>query len=231
MVRAATAPHWPVAVALAGAIGCAVAKGSPPPGHRPAEVALDIVAATRSCGLSPATGREICDPDGVVTLWGGADYARPGTLFSVMDERGYAGLFRATEQHDCDDCMSPVVFLATRVSGRDPPLGASAVGVGPVAGPLPRASVHKLALGDAESTAGAWHPSLAVDLDGDGRADIELVERCQRSVRVDCAGLRQACSEPCIGARRVGAASTDVSHVRCGLYVPDSEDCIQEEDE
>jgi len=217
---------WMIAAAAVGS-GCSGAKSvtvSTAP-QSPAAASLEVIRVSRSCGLDMATSAKVCDPDGTTTIEGGESPA-VGKLFAVIDDRGYAGLVRVTERLDCDDGDYPSVFRAARVTGRDPPLDSRAVAVGPVNGPLERAS-YRIAsdphpAGDDLSP--DWHPLVQIDLDGDGVIDLEQVRRCSHTVAAGCLDGR-ACDASCLATRAVRTAGASVMHARCSHWVRDAVDC------
>jgi hypothetical protein len=214
---------------LLGASGCSRARPIEPalPSGRPSVLSeIEILQVSWNDGLTMG-GTQASPTAGLVILSRGGDLARAGSMFSVLDARGYAGLVRITAQSDSHDDIFPSVFYAARIAGRDPVIkaGEHVVAVGPVGAPLPHASFR--VLGDVASNdlSDAWRTTVQVDLDGDGNPDVESVERCAHAIATDCAGNR-SCAERCIATRSTRGPPGAVMHVHCQRWVPDSSDCV-----
>jgi len=156
----------------------------------------------------------------------------PDALFSVANERGYLATVRiGRDRHECDHCPGPGVSVAF-VHGRSwPDLGGGPVvgqvchpAVGPVTGPLVRQRVLKSAPAALRyhATSG-WEEWLQIDLDGDGRADLAGVERCDRVTPSGCHD--HLCDRRCQGVRKAGAPDAPVTWVKCEGFLPDVADC------
>jgi hypothetical protein len=215
-------------VLLLGASGCSRARPIEPalPADLPSVLSqIEILHVSWNDGLTSG-GTQISPSAGLVMLSRGGDLARVGSMFSVMDTRGYAGLVRITAQGDTDDDIFRSVFYAVRIAGRAPVIkaGERAVAVGPVGAPLPHARFRVLGDVASDDVSDAWRSTLQVDLDGDGNPDLESVERCAHAIATDCAGHR-SCNERCIATRSTRGPPGAVTHVHCQRWVPDSSDC------
>jgi hypothetical protein len=154
-----------------------------------------------------------------------------GDLFALVDQHGnrYAGLVRVTgpsTDRFCDDSGGQTFFDAELVEGLVP---LHAVAVGPVSGPLRRASVlpradtafdfHNLPVNQFSTP---WIATTRLDLDGNGSADLDLVVRCRHAITV---GLyRNGCDQVCEGTRWVGRREPQPNSMHCYGVIPDTED-------
>jgi hypothetical protein len=154
----------------------------------------------------------------VLLRWDG-DYDGTRARYALIDVTGYRGLVenRGRSDVDCDHCPGPLVdgILMSGPGPRD----YGAVAVGPVDGPLPHARMRQAPPHDLDDT---WRPVVQIDLDGDGRWDLESVQRCGHSVRSGCAG--EVCDMTCVAVREPGH-EPDTKRMQCVSFLPDVEDC------
>ena len=154
-----------------------------------------------------------------------------GDMFALIDahDNRYSGLVRVTGpslDRFCEDCGGQTYFDAELVEGRIP---MHALAVGPVSGRLKRARVlpktgrefdfHNLQI-DHFST--GWIATTRLDLDGNGKADLELVTRCQHAIRTS--PYSNGCDHFCDGTRWAGSAEPQPSSVHCYGSIPDVRD-------
>jgi hypothetical protein len=208
-------------------------------------MAVLVFGLTLACGASPDGPAEssapsdalnvfsVCPPEpefGNVS-WPAARW--PGALVSVADETGYLATFRiGSARGECDHCLGPYAE-AELVHGQlwpdvpgVPPGRICHSGVGPVAAPLEKLRLKELSVVPAvweQQAPSPWQPSLEIDLDGDGQADLEYVQRCDRVQSTGC--NEHVCDRTCRGVRRVGDPESSVSFVECQGYIPDLRDC------
>jgi hypothetical protein len=141
-----------------------------------------------------------------------------GRLYALVGEAADTALVCADrEVDDCDDCAHPRFRAVLVRPSRATPLLA----VGPVEGPLPRATARRTGARAPIPADELWRREAAVDLDGDGAPDLEQVIRCGRRVPSGCDG--GVCGQHCVGTRTVGA--TEPRAVGCHGFIPDAEDC------
>jgi hypothetical protein len=177
-------------------------------------------------------------------LWEGRAYVIAsaevgrGARFALLDlhTKGYQGTVRVlgpSRYRECDDCGNTRFYDAERVGGVIP---RSAVAVGPVSAPLPRARItyvrksytalHELPL---DQTATGWMADVQIDLDGAGGFDVESVIRCAHSVQASC--RHRVCNRSCTGTRWAGHAEPEPRTVDCVDLVPDVPDRCPEDPE
>jgi hypothetical protein len=149
---------------------------------------------------------------------------RPGSLFVLVDERGYLATARISNRtHDCDDCDGSTVDADVVDRAKDLQPRCS-YALGPVAAPRPRAravSAH-IDVSIAHDVT-PWLAQTDIDLDGDGRPDFTDVARCVHVVRTGCTA--SVCDRMCEGLRRFGQAEPQRGSVHCSSLLPDVDDC------
>lgn len=157
---------------------------------------------------------------GVLLLQWDGELGSLGDRMALLDDTGYHGLIRtrARSTVDCDHCPGPLVE-AVLLEGRGPS-DVGSIAVGPVAGPLPRARLARSS-GDRGRTA-SWQPVLRIDLEGDGRWDVDEVQRCGHTVASGCSA--SVCDMICTAIVPSGTVP-EPSAMRCRSFVPDVEDC------
>lgn len=145
-------------------------------------------------------------------IWHGAA-PRTGSTFALIASKGYAGLVRILE-------FVPNESKRVRVELLDGKIPANFRAVGPVGGPL-----EKLKMREVEGTVfpATWQAALVVDVDGDGRSDLEHVSRCNAYQRSGC--NERVCSEICTGTRRVDEGEPAPETIDCTSFIPDTVDC------
>jgi hypothetical protein len=137
---------------------------------------------------------------------------RAGELFALIAAEGYVGLVRIVGLDARDSDYVRVEVVHGKLAG-------DLVAVGPVSGPLERATVHEFRAVDLPS----WQPTLAVDVDGDGGSDLELVGRCGHYVTSGCND--RVCNEVCVGTRRASEKDPERATIECESFLPDIERC------
>lgn len=159
----------------------------------------------RASQHSPQTG-----PAGL--RWRGP-VPKKGELFALIATHGYVGLVRIVglDAQDSDYVRVELVQGSAR---------GNVVAVGPVSGPLERAKLRELS---ADLDSPSWQPTLALDLDGDGTSDLELLGRCRRYAASGCE--ERVCSEVCVGTRRAGEQNPSPATIECESFLPDIQQC------
>jgi hypothetical protein len=149
-----------------------------------------------------------------------------GSLFAVIDEAGYAGMIRLTREQEgpCSHCPGPEVY-ADLVSGRGPSKRdeSRAVAIGPIDHPPTHATYRIFNRDLLHATSSDWQVVRSVDLDGDGRPDLEDVARCKRWFSSAC--VARQCIETCSGTRTSEPSPGEVKDVDCGDGIWDFPDC------
>ena len=150
--------------------------------------------------------------------WEG-EYDGRQALYALVDEKGYRGLVESGDRYpiDCDHCPGPLID-GRLDSGRGPS-EYGAIAVGPVSGPMPRANMKRVKPHSLDAT---WRAITKVDLDGDGRWDLEEVRRCGHTVRSGCTS--EVCDMTCTAVTQPGR-DPDPKLMQCVSFVPDVDDC------
>lgn len=190
---------------------------------------LFVILAATSCAQSArlvphllldARSREKTGSDRTMLLaWPGGDEERMnGALFALLDH-AYVGLVRVRGRSavDCDHCAGTLIE-AELVEGRP---CAACTAIGPLSDAPRRATRVHLADWDRESE--LWVATESIDLDGDGRPEIEEVYRCGHRRPSGCA--HSVCDEDRRALRKVGQSEPLQGSVSRRGYLPDVEDC------
>jgi hypothetical protein len=212
-------------------------------------IAAVVFGLTVACGAAPdgpdtqASSEtlnvfEVCPPlpeESGIGLASWPAIRWPGVLVSVADEtEGYVATFRIGGKWpgDCSHCPGPDAD-AELVHGQFwpdldgvPPGQVCLTGVGPVAAPLLTLRLKELSIRPRvweKQSPSEWQPSLEIDLDGDGQADLERVERCDRVIASGCG--QHICDRTCSGVRRARDPENRANFVQCSSYIPDMLDC------
>lgn len=101
-------------------------------------------------------------------------------------------------RHECDDCIGPRTAIVLSID--EPP--ARPYAIGPASRRLPRVAIVAESPFDAGSAGDDWASSASFDLDEDGTADLERVERCTSALPTGCD--ERACTRRCAATRTVG---------------------------
>lgn len=175
-------------------------------------------AATAAVGLR-IVGAELADGDTLLRWPLGMPVAYGS--YALIDDAGYAGTVRVVgpSKIDCDDCG--VTLLAVTATDHRHACRAACVAVGPVNATLSRARIA--ALPGAAREDATWQTTLEVDVDGDGRWDLDAVARCGGTTPSGCSG--QVCNRLCTATRVTGRADPEAATVSCVSFVPDVDDC------
>lgn len=142
-----------------------------------------------------------------------------GKLFVLIERTGYIGtaIVRGASTLSCDDCPGPLVEAEVT----DGQICSSCTAFGPVASPLPKARWTRFSGFDTEGE--RWQVLESIDLDGDGKWDLEQVSRCGDKTASGC--NKRVCNKLCTGMQRTGQAEPMADTVVCSSFVPDVEDC------
>ncbi len=180
---------------------------------RSAVVVFCLVVVCASAGAKfPVEGLQLYgarySPDASEDLW----YLQPagqkpparGSRFQLLDERGPFAEVIVTGMHDEQGCSGYCYpeYVAKFVTRPDRRPGRLAVAVGPISRSLRYARIifpkpsNSGVLTQMVYKAGTWLRTLAIDLDGDGKSDIEEFHHpcCLNSAgqRTNCVELRTA---------------------------------------
>lgn len=157
-------------------------------------------------------------PGHLLLRWEGP-YDGEHALYALIDEKGYRGLVQSGDRSttDCDHCPGPLVD--GQLDSGPGPSEYGAIAVGPVDGPMPRANMKRVKPHALDQT---WRAVTKVDLDGDGRWDLEEVRRCGHTVRSGCSD--EVCDMTCTAVTPPGH-DPDPKLMNCVSFVPDLEDC------
>jgi len=136
-----------------------------------------------------------------------------GAKFALFTTEGYAGLVRILGLVPNESERVQVELLDGRIPGNFQTLG-------PVSGALEKLKVQEV---EGEVYPATWRAALVVDLDGDGRRDLERVLRCNAYQPSGCND--RVCSEICTGTRRVGESEPAPQTMNCSSFIPDADDC------
>lgn len=161
--------------------------------------------------------------DGTLILEGAP--AASGTVVEVFDAAGAAceAAVAAEPPPECDDCVRER-FLARAAAGCRAFEG-SALALAPPSGGAARVTWNDYpSIATLAEAPGTW---AAVDVEGDGAVDVELVVWCGSFLPSGCDG--RACEQVCRGARPAGGGEP-VDAV-CQRFIPDLEDCLPEGEE
>jgi hypothetical protein len=98
---------------------------------------------------------------------------RDGDRFVVFGSTGYAGVVVASPEPgwSCRDACPEFLRAATWIDGQ--PSGGRAVAVGPTDATFRAGRVQFTGSPDPDTAGSEWQTSVSVDLDGDGRSDVE----------------------------------------------------------
>jgi hypothetical protein len=140
---------------------------------------------------------------------------RTGTKVALFTPKGYAGLVRILG-------LVPNESERVRVELLDGEIPGNFQTLGPVSGALEKLKMQE-GEGEGEVYPATWRVALVVDLDGDGRRDLEHVLRCNAYQPSGCNA--RVCSEVCTGTRRVGESEPARETIACTSFIPDNEDC------
>jgi hypothetical protein len=102
-------------------------------------------------------------------------------------------------RHECDECIGPRMAIVLSID--EPPSRAFAIGPGTRR--LPR--INLLGETPYEAAGDEWVSTSTFDVDEDGNADLERVERCTASVPTGCD--ERACTRRCAATRTVGEST------------------------
>lgn len=162
-------------------------------------------------------------PGHLILRWEG-EYDGEHALYALIDERGYRGLVQSGDRAaaDCDHCLGPLV--EAELDSGPGPTEQGTIAVGPVTGALPRARMKRL---NAGALGAKWQAIVKVDLDGDGRWDMEQVQRCGHVVRSGCSD--EVCDMACTAVTQPGK-DPDPKSLHCASLTPDVADCAPVED-
>jgi hypothetical protein len=202
-----------VLAAWMASAGCGPRSGpavdSPPPPSGPEVVRVWLVGA----GIE----------DGTVVLEGPA--LPPGTVVEMIDGAGPAGEAEVAAEPppECDDCVRERLLARTAPGRRA--FDGSALALVPPSGGAARVTWNDypsiMTLAEAPVT---W---AAVDAEGDGVVDAELVVWCGSFIGSGCDG--RVCEQVCRGTR--ATAGGEPVDVVCERFIPDIDDCLPEEEE
>lgn len=165
------------------------------------------------------------DPDGrdgyVLLRWSG-EYDGGHSLYALIDDFGFAGLAETVGRSPraCDHCPGPLV--EARVDSGPGPMDSGAVAVGPLDGPLPHARMKRPKLHPLDEQ---WRTVLKLDLDGDGRFELQEARRCGHMVPSGCSD--EVCDKVCSAVTRPGR-EPDPQQTLCVSFRPDVRACQPE---
>jgi hypothetical protein len=131
----------------------------------------------------------------------------------LLTTKGYAGLVRILG-------FLPNDSERVRAELLDGKIPAYFHALGPVGGALAKLKIQEV---EGALFPATWRAALVVDLDGDGRHDLEHVLRCNAYQPSGCND--RVCSETCTGTRRVGESEPARETLDCTSFIPDLEDC------
>lgn len=118
------------------------------------------------------------------------------------------------ETQDCDHCLRPR-YRAQLLDRAEAPILA----LGPVHRALRDARATDV--GEHGEPGREWRREVSVDVDGDGRDDLEGVVRCGHYIPSGCSD--EVCDRVCRGTRTLGEA--EARGLRCRDFIPDVDDC------
>jgi hypothetical protein len=131
-------------------------------------------------GVVPAFPR-----DGWVALVAADGYVRHGRV-------------GGSSRHECDHCVGPRTSVVLSID--EPP--STPYAIGPAERRLGRVTLIAETPYELAAATSDWAPTASFDLDEDGTADLERVERCGGMVPTGCD--ERLCSRHCAASRTVG---------------------------
>jgi hypothetical protein len=200
-------PLWLFCAALGILLGCGPAAPTTSTAHGAAAHSVDpgtlFVAEVR---WSPSE----------VTALGVVPAFPRDTWVAITAADGYVRHARVggPSRHECDDCIGARMALVTSI---DEP-ASTPYAVGPAERRLPRVALVTESPFDRASTDERWAATATFDLDEDGTADLERVERCGASVLTGCDD--HACTRRCAATRTVGQTTVRGELCTTSVVVP-----------